>query len=314
MKPQPKSLLIYYGYPNSFNSASNGWNNENVAIDMAHYDVVILGNGVANPVHPDYSNTQTITARLKTIKPDMIIFGYVTANQSLANFQTAVNEWDTLQVHGIFIDEAGYDFGVSRDDLNARIQHVRSKTYAVISMVNSWNMDHIIGTENDPSYPNTTYNPDLHASLLDDRDYYLLESFVVNTTSYSGNDGYATGSDFYIRGNKAIDHSVEYGIKLASVNMINNDNSSGQDLANFSYRAAVAYGLELEGTSDTNYGASSSQVHLWPLSGPQHVGRTSSIVVANNLVDSDVYFRVGTRARVSLDFSTGAQTSSIDVW
>ena len=314
MAYRPNDLLVYYGYPNSFNSAINGWNNENVAIDMAKYDTIVLGNGVANPSHPDYSNTQIILARLKAVKPDIKIFGYVSANQTLANFQDDVDDWDTLEVDGIFVDEAGYDFGVSRSDLNSRVQHIRSKTYAVITFANCWNMDHIIGTADDPSYPNSTFNPSLTASLLDDRDYYMLESFTVNTTAYSGNNGYATASDFYARGNKAVAHNETFGIQLATLNVVDNNDANGQDLADFSYNGSVAYGVELYGTSDTNYGASSAAVNFWARPTLRHVGRASSIVVANSLVDTDVYFRFGSRGRVSLDFSTGAQTSGIEIY
>ena len=32
---RPKNLLIYYGWLNSYNSADNGWDNENVAQSMS---------------------------------------------------------------------------------------------------------------------------------------------------------------------------------------------------------------------------------------------------------------------------------------
>lgn len=314
MKPSPKYLLTYYGYLNSFNSATNGWNNELVAHDMAHYDVCIFGDGVQTPTHPDYANSQIIIARLKVLKPDIKIYGYVSANQVIGTFQTKVNDWDTLEIDGIFMDEAGYDFGVSRDDLNTRIIHVRSKTYSNLCFINCWNMDHIIGTTNDVSYPNSTYNPNLHASLLDSTDYYMLESFVVNTLAYSGNDGYATQSDFLARGNKAINHSNQYGINLAALNIINNDNASGQTLSDFCYNAAVMYGLELSGTSDTYYAASSAAVKLWDKPKKRHIGRTDTISVVTSLTDSDVCLRYGEHARVILDWSSGAHTSTIEVW
>jgi len=314
MAAKPKDMLVYYGYLNSFNSGVNGWSNEAVALDMAKYDVLVFGDGVQDPTHPDYANTSVIIPRLKVLKPDALIFGYVSANQSLANFQTKASQWDNLEINGIFIDEAGYDFGVSRADLNNRVSYIRSLDYAVISYANSWNMDHIIGTTNDPSYPNSTYNPSLTASLLDSRDYYLLESFVVNTLSYSGNAGYATQSDFLTRGNKAINLSNEFGINITSLNVINNDNTSGQNLANFSYNAAVMYNVEFSGTSDVYYGASSATVKFWNRPNKKHIGRTSTISVTQNLSDTDVCLRYGEHARVLLDFSTGAQTSVIETW
>lgn len=311
---RPQSLLIYYGYLNSFNSATNGWNNENVAMDMAKYDVCVFGDGVQDPGHPDYANTQIIIARLKTIKPDMQIFGYVTANQVLGNFQTKVDQWETLQIHGIFIDEAGYDYGTDRDKQNDCVQHIRSKSYAKKTFINAWNMDHIIGTTNDASYPNATFNPSLHTALLDSRDIYLLESFSVNTTAYSGNNGFATQSDVLARGNKAAAHNVTYGIKLATIGVIDNATGSGQALYNFAYHSAVMFGCDYEGTSDTNYGASSAAVKFWNRPGTKHIGKTTTISVVQNLVDTDVLVRFGDHSKVSADFSSGTQTSSITSW
>jgi hypothetical protein len=311
---RPQNVLFYYGYLNSFNSATNGWNNENVAMDMAKYDICVFGDGIQDSSHPDYANTQIIIARLKAIKPDMEIYGYVSANQDIADFQTKVNQWDTLQVNGIFIDEAGYDYGTTRDEQNACVQHVRSKTYAKKCFVNAWNMDHIIGTTNDASYPNSIFNPDLHVALLDSRDIYLLESFAVNTGAYSENNGYATQADVLARGNKAVSHNITYGIKLATVGVIDNGNASGQTLSNFAYHSAVTFGVDFEGTSDTNYGASSAAVKFWNKPGTKHIGRTTSITVVQNLADTDILVRFGDHAKVSLDFSTGAQTSSITSW
>lgn len=311
---KPSSLLFYYGYLNSFNSAVNGWDNEKVALDMAKYNICIFGDGVQNPTHPDYANTQVILARLKVIKPEILIYGYVAAAQTIANFQTKTDQWDTLHVDGIFIDEAGYDFGVSRDTLNTQIIHIRSKTYANKCFVNSWNMDHIIGTANDVSYPNSTYNISLHASLLDNRDIYLLESFSVNTTSYSGNNGYAVQADVLARGNKAVSLSKTYGIQIATLGVIDDASSSGQSLFNFAYHSCLVFGFEYEGTSSVNYGSSTAAVNFWNRPKIKHIGRTNDITVVQTTSDTDLVIRFGPRAKCVLDFSSGAQTSYIQNW
>lgn len=312
--PSPDCLLFYYGYLNSFNSAVNGWDNEKVALDMSKYNVCIFGDGVQNPSHPDYSNTQTILARLKVIKPDIVIYGYVTANQNLTDFYTKSNQWDDLHVDGIFIDEAGYDYGVSRDTLNSEIIHIRSKAYANKSFVNAWNMDHIIGIANDPSYPNSTYNPNLHASLLDSRDIYLLESFSVNTTAYSGNNGYASQSDVLAKGNKAVSLSKTYGIKIATLGVIADNSGTGQILFNFAYHSALLFGADYEGTSSDNYGASTAAVKFWDRPKIKHIGRTEDISVIQTTTDTDLLIRFGPRAKCIVDFSSGAQTSYIQNW
>lgn len=311
---RPKTLLFYYGYLNSFNSAINGWNNESVAMDMAKYDVCVFGDGMQNPTHPDYANAQIILARLKALKPELKIYGYVTANQTQGDIETKTNQWDTLHVDGIFIDEAGYDYGVTRDELNLIIVHVRSQTYANKCFVNAWNMDHVIGIVDDSSYPNATYNPSLHASLLDSRDIYLLESFSVNTDFYAGNNGYATKSDVLLRGNKAVSYSNSFGIQIATLGIIDDASASGKMLSNFAYHSSILFGFDYEGTSSAFYGAGTAAVRYWDRPGIKHIGRTPSINVIQSLNDADVVERYGVNSKVLLDFSTGAQISTIQNW
>jgi len=312
--PNPQDLLIYYGWLNSFNSATNSWNNELVAQDMAKYNYIVLGDGIQSPSHGDYANTEIIVPRIKVLNQHAQIFGYVTANQSLSNFQTKVDEWDALYVDGIFIDEAGYDYGVTRSGLNDRIDYVHGKTYANICFANAWNIDHVLGTDNDISYPNTTWNPDLIESNLTSSDWYLLESYPINTTAYSSTGGYESKSDWVDRGTDAVLKRYEYGINLAAVGIINNDNVNGQDLFNFGFVSAMTWNLEVFGTSDTSYGAGSAIVTRWDRPNTEGLGREWAISpsVQMDYVDNDKYHRYLDFGRLTLDFSNSAQTADIE--
>jgi len=314
---RPMDLLIYYGYPNSFNSGVNTWDNEKVARDMAKYGIIVLGDGVQNPSHGDYSNTQVIIPRVKQYNPSTLIFGYVAVNQTLSNFQTKTDQWDTLQVHGIFMDEAGYDYGRTRAEFNDRVDYVHGKTYSKIAFANSWNTDHILGTVNDTSYPNTTYNSSLIASKLTTIDWILLESFPINTTAYttSGQLGYESKLDWSTRGIKAQSLRNTYNINVAACGIINNGNSGGQDLFNFLFISALMWSLEAAGSSDTNYG-SGATVTYWPRPDVKDMGIVWNLnaSVQQDIGDSDVYYRYSEMSRMLLDYSTGAQISSITKW
>lgn len=316
----PDNLLIYYGWLNSFNYGVNAWTNEKVAQDMAKYNLIVLGDGVQDPNHGDFSNTSVIIPRIKALNPSAKIFGYVSTTEdntngdstSLSDFQLKVSQWNDLEVHGIFLDEAGYDFGTNRVDFNSKVSYVHNQEYANICFVNSWNMDHIIGTENDESYPNETWNPTLTESDLQSTDYYLLESFPINTSAYSGTGGYESKSDWAIRGVKAINHRYTYGIKLVACGMINNDNTNGQQLFNFGYVSALMFSLEGFGTSDTNYGASSAAVNFWYRHNAIDLLAWSlSPSVQVDISDGDVYWRYTDKGKLKLDFSDGAQQSEI---
>ena len=301
----PSNVLFYYGWLNSFNSSTNSWTNEKVARDMSKYDIFIFGDGVQNPTHGDYANTSIIIPRLKVLNPNCLIFGYVATAQTLSNFQSKVDQWNTLQVDGIFMDESGYDYGTNRVDFNTRVDYVHGKTYSKVCFVNSWNMDHVLGTANDVSFPNSTWNPTLISSKLNNNDWYLLESFPINTTSYT--NGVESVSDWASRGVKAISLRNTYNINLASVGIIDNADINAQKLFDFLYISSLMFSFEAVGSSDTNYGASSATVTFWnriELSGIENIWSLSPSV-QSNLTNTNIYERPVRSARFGLDFSSG---------
>jgi hypothetical protein len=326
---RPTDVLFYYGYPNSYNSAVNAWNNEKVAQDMARYGIVVLGDGVQNPTHPDYANTQVIVPRIQALNPCAKVFGYVSVNQSFANFKTKVDQWEVLEVDGIFMDEAGYDYGSvatnGRVAFNEKVDYVHTlidpassssgsvDESEMIVFANAWNTDHILGTANDGSYPNSTWNPGAVESSLDQNDWILLESLAVNTTAYSGNAGYASKSDWAARVTKMQALRATYGVNFASVGIINDDNANGQDLFDFAFVSAMMAALEGNGTSSNLYGASTAQVAHWTRPDTTKIGEAWNLnaSIQVDAGDADVYHRYTEFAKLSLDFSTGAQASTI---
>ena len=319
---RPTDLLIYYGYPNSFNSGVNAWNNEKVAQDMAKYGLIVLGAGVEDPTHPDYANTQIIVPRVKALNPKTKIFGYVSVNQTLADFEGKVDDWEALEVHGIFMDEAGYDHGTvvtnGRDAFNTKVDYVHGQTHAKLCFVNAWNMDNIIGTADDPSYPNSTWNPSLHESHLTENDWYLLESYPINTSAYttSNPDGYEPKADWAARGVKAQGHRATYGINLAAAGIIDNGNPNGQDLFDFLFVSTMMFSLDAVGSSDTFYGASSATVDWWTRPDVSQMGPLYSLngSVQVDVDDADVYWKYVEAGRFKLDFSDSAQVAAVEKW
>ncbi len=309
---RPKNLLIYYGWLNAYNSAENQWQNENVAIDLCKYNVLVFGDGIQDPSHGDFANTQAILARIRELNPASLIFGYVTVNQSITDFTTKVVLWNDLEVDGIFMDEAGYDYGKNRAELNSRIDVVHSQETANTCFLNAWNIDHILGIEEDSNFPNATFNPGLVDSNAYEDDWYLLESFAVNTSAYGTNDGYANGSEWVVRGNKAIEKRKEYGIKLASTGIINDDNPEGQSLFDFCYRSALAFSLNANGTSDAFYGASSAATKYWDRPKPYHFTKEEEFSVVEDQKTANAYIRFFPFMKVTLNF--GTNSSSILRW
>jgi hypothetical protein len=312
---KPKDLLIYYGYLNSFNSGVHGWDNEKVAQEMAKYDLIVLGNGVADPTHPDYANTQIIIARIKTLNPLCLILGYVSVNQTLVNFKTKVDQWDTLQIHGIFMDEAGYDYGKTRAEFNERVDYIHGKTYSKIAFANAWNTDHVLGIANDVSFPNSTYNSGLVESNLNSNDWILLESFSINTTAYTDStpDGYEPKASWLLRGQKAVNLRATYGVNFAGVGIINNANTIEQQLFNFLFVSGLMFNLEANGSANVSYGSSDAITKFITRPDITKVGSLWTLYPSINVstLDSDVYYRYTENALLMLDFSSNAQLYNI---
>lgn len=309
---KPKNLLIYYGWLNAFNSADNGWDNEKVAKDLAKYNLIVLGDGIQDPGHGDFANSQIIISRVKELNGDALIFGYVTVNQDLSTFTTKAGQWNDLAVQGIFMDEAGYDYSKTRDEFNERVNLIHNQSDANVCFANAWNIDNVLGLEEDASYPNSTFNSDLNDSALDEQDWYLLESYPINTDSYAG--GYEPQADWKVRGEKAVERRNQFFINLAGSGIINDDNASGQALFDFGFISACMFSLEAFGTSDSSYGSGSAKSKFWTR--PDTVGMGQMPKYAITIADDtgDAYWRYVEFGKFMLDFTSGAESSSITKW
>ncbi len=305
---RPANLLVYYGWLSSYESGECGWDKEKVAQSLAKYELLVFGDGVQDPTHGDFANSQIIISRIKELNPETAIFGYVTVNQKLSDFQNKVDQWEDLEVHGIFFDEAGYDYGKNRVDLNQRIDYVHSRETANLCFVNSWNIDHVLGTEDDSNYPNANFNPGLLGSNLNEDDWYLLESFSVNTDSFSG--GYATREDVIARGEKASLRKSEYDINLASVGIVANESVNAKAIADFNYFTGLTYAIDAIGVSDSSYGSSTAKSKYFAR--PEHRDIDITEEVPEVAVFGDyVLLRYIDQSKITMDFTPGSESSSI---
>jgi len=302
-----KNLLVYYGWMNSFNSAQNSWTPELVAQDMAKYDMVVLGDGVQDTGHGDYANTSVIIPRIKALNPECLIFGYVTANQTYANFIAKAEGWDDLEIDGIFFDEAGYDYGSvatnGRVAINAKIDYVHSLSDASLCFMNAWKIEHMIGENEDASYPDTTWNSDVLDSNLSVFDWYLLESFAITSApAFEAKGLWAS------RGESIQD----CGLNIAALSVISDSDEDGQDKFDFVYTSAAMWNLDAAGTSDVNYGAGSAKTKMWARDRAIVAGLPYSALPAIEVhgSDADVYMRYLEGRKLEIDFSSGSETCS----
>lgn len=267
---------------------------------MAKYDQIILGNGVASTTHGDYANTKVIIPRIKDLNPNCEIFGYVTANQTNGNFENGVNEWIEnvdfgALIDGIFFDEAGYDFNVTRESFNYKIDFVHSKD--VMCFINAWNIDDVLGDASHVLNPNS-----LKSNLLSS-DWYLFESLAYGPYGSDNALQFENDVEWKTRGDKVEEYFDL--INMAVVCQIGDDDSNGQNIFNFIQTSALMLGLDSMGTSDKSYGASSAKAKFW-----DRLGDLTSLVVV--FVSDTKYRSHFTGGQMDLDFD--AKTSSIMIY
>ena len=107
---------------------------------------------------------------------------------------------------------------------------------------------------------------------------------------------------------------AKYGVHFAGATIINNANSSGQELFDFGFVSGLMFSLDAFGSSDTSYGSSSAAVKFWDRPEVASLGilynLNGSVQVDQN--NAYVYHRYIQRAKLSLGFATGAHYSEVD--
>ncbi len=187
----PEHLCIYYGYPSLINNAKGDL--KKAVDEFSKFNLIVLGDGLWKSSHPDNANTQSIVSELLSKKS--LVFGYVDLGVSTNNFpeetlKQYINGWKKMGASGIFFDDAGFDYKVTRDRQNMAINYCRSQDLKVF--MNAWNPDDIL-------------------PILNENDYYLAESFLV------GHDKYLSLNDWKIKADKCYNYMINKGTKIACV-------------------------------------------------------------------------------------------------
>lgn len=196
-KPIEK-VLLYYGYPIAINGA---WSVQNAANIYKTYDICIFGNAYSDPVHETYADTVAIFRTLKEEAPKVRLVGYVPigamidgesdSNLTMDQLKGKVDQWQAMGVDGIFLDEYGYDYHVTRARQNEIVQYC--KEYGLFIFANSWSLEYVFSP--DPIkidwLADFDPNPNGLPCLLDEKDYYLYENLFY-TTRKNGQDSSLT--------------------------------------------------------------------------------------------------------------------------
>jgi hypothetical protein len=152
-------VAIYYGYPSLVNGAKGDL--DKAAAVFNRYRIIVFGDGIELPGHTDHANVERLIPKLTNVR----VFGYVCIGASqklpLQQVRSRILAWQRLGANGVFLDEAGTDFGVGHAYREQVIDFVHGQGLSVF--VNAFQPDDIFA----------------EGSHLGKGDLYLLESFVV---------------------------------------------------------------------------------------------------------------------------------------
>lgn len=264
-----RNFAIYYGYPNSLNSTSNGnlgWDNTAVANFFKQYSLVVFGAGLEAATHPDHNNTKAITAGLNGTT---LVYGYVaigsTNSYTVNDLKQKIDAWKNLiGANGILIDEFGFDFrlaGATDADVRARQKEIVDYAHSLglNVIVNAWDPDDVFTKE---SGNPLSWSPG---------DKYLFESYIFSSATRQ------TFAQYRTKVAKLQAAHSQTSVEIYTVSTTLAANSAFQQ-TDFDFMAASAAADGFHGVSwgTENFSASSAEMPY----------RTSANFIGNYTVDS----------------------------
>lgn len=253
---QPAQLCLYYGWPSNVNAV--GGDVERAAMQFMRCDLVVLGDGVEHPGHADNIAAASIVAILR--KAGKEVFGYVdlgvtTQNLTFAQIQHRVDEWQDIGASGIFLDDAGYDYGVTRARQDEVIDLVHARGMSVF--INAWDIDDVLADVDQSGYPSL--------SRLGPGDLYLAESWLVSAGTYQPLQAWAQKAD------RAMHFMRSKGVRVAGVSTaaLNKAVASNAGSARFKmgFWGAAMYNLSAWQWTDVGYSSGNDRLLFYDTAG-----------------------------------------------
>jgi len=277
----PEKLAIYYGDPAAVNGS--GGNTTLAAGVFDDYDMLIFGEGIEQDTHAYHTPTQTI---IQNILSTTRVYGYLDlcvqnpnsslyrcSNFSMTELQSRTNKWKAMGAKGIFLDQAGCDYVVSRDRQNQIIDYIHAQ--GLSAFINVWNQDDAFKPGSLPSpypgYPDC--NPNNLTTHLGANDYTLLESWAVILSDWSENWP-PDPNMLYPRGDKALGYKNTYGVKVATVNTVGYTNPPfEQNKFEYVWWTTLLYGFDSMAWGETwVFSSDCSCLPFHPRPNPGNIG------------------------------------------
>lgn len=298
---KPQSLLCYYGYPIAYR---NLWSQQLVIDQIGSFDHYIVGDQYQDPAHEVYADTVAICKGVRKLGTK--IWGYVpigvnTENLSLATIRTRIQQWVAIGVDGIFLDEFGFDYLVTRQRQNDIIAICRE--YKLPYVANAWFFSDVF-CDNPSQFPaawavgderRTWFaqgNPGNVKLDMKEGDWFMLENFGVDNTQVLKYDNglnrivecrdtrTLTGSPMRIMalsvvkeasGNTATYRNVDFTKTVPFTDLAG--------LTKYLLSAAVVHNMDAWGIGGFTFGSNAYPVENQKIALPANLGKRQNLVV-----------------------------------
>jgi hypothetical protein len=288
----PHRLAIYYGIPSLVNGVQGDVGR--AAAVFGEYDVVVFGDGLEfSDVVPSRTppgaggaerlRTAGVIRALSKVGRRPSVFGYIDLGRSqhltAREIERRIALWQEIGAHGIFLDEAGYDFGVDRPRQNAAVDAAHAMGLRVF--VNAFNPDDVF-------LPSSGQRSHLEAG-----DAYLLESFAVR-------NGRVDDHGWTTRAARAVAHARPLGVAVHAVTTTVAASDASSALIAYAWWAALAFGIDGFGWGEPAFSGPDS-VLPWRVR-PEGIPVGERFVGPAGLQDG-VYTRPTNHGRIEIDMT-----------
>jgi len=199
---------------------------------LSQFDMIIC----ENPTKLD-SQEQEVAIRLVSNGKTVYGYTYLGSTEDIplladADLKNHIDQCANLGFKGIFMDMAGYDYGVSRDRLNTYVNYAHLKGLAV--MANAWTPSNLLSSDI------ATLNPAGTPTHLGVGDWILLESFFSR-----GDSTYANPTLITTKYIPSITLAHSLGVKVASLAYMFDGKTIAESLqdCNHSYLLSLILGV-----------------------------------------------------------------------
>lgn len=288
-----KKLLIFYSWPSAINGA--GLTSDPVAsaaADYSNYDYVVLNRTFTDSDCPQ-ETVSAIIAHPSCVNTKF--FGYIDLGMlatsqrlSISEIRTRIEAWKVMGVEGIFFDEFGYDYEVTRSRQNEAVDEVHAvlsnKSGNALSVIaNAWNIDDVFGTG-----INNVSNPQGCVSHMGSGDYFLLESFFISEGNFVDSASPSNLMTAVEKMNDASQYHTLYGSMPLTITTNSDTALYDENKFWYSWYAAIILGAEGAGWGEYVFSASGSAIDSSPFRQRPTLNfgsaYTGEITVSGNLI------------------------------